>query len=122
MSKSNQDIWDELARLRGWYELLIQPPSMDYYAEAIREDQREVCATEYYRHVYNTSKSSIGQIILNAGKEPKLKPGMLVGYKRDATYPWRWTASETPSKDVRPLTKAEIQAYMDKAPDDIQGV
>ena len=117
MSKSNQEIWDD-TRDGGSVGAYEYWQSIERFAEAIREDQREVCATEYYHHVYNTSKSSIGQIILNAGKEPMLKPGMLAVPRKDEKSPFAiGMICPYTDREYRPLTKAEIQAYMDKAPD-----
>lgn len=124
MSKNNDlRIWNDLA---GWRDCEFSE-RLAAFAEAVREDQREVCATKHetWRNLPKETRGDAYPVILDAGKEPELKPGMLVKSKRNSIV---GVAAEIQESDARiqgahwligavPLTKAEIQEYMDKAPD-----
>ncbi len=70
MSKSNQEIWDEGAFLSGWGGLEDMGPWVTDFAEAVREDQRQVCATKYdsWRNLSTETRGDAYLVILNAGK------------------------------------------------------
>ncbi len=124
MSKSNQEIWDELGRKYGWArwdEISPQPPSMNRYAEAVREDQRRSCATDASIKAYDLGKRLDGKIyaaVRDSGKEPELKPGMLAVCKVGNGLPFQFVNCKHGPIDVyRPLTKTEIRTYEDLAPE-----
>ena len=125
MSKSNQEIWNEQIRGDKWgtWKEMGQPASLEDFAEAVREDQRKVCADAAMvcsgHNTYTTVfDDELTTAILSAGTEPELKPGMLTVSKVQEGLPcFSWHTDVTNPENYRPLTKAEIQYYMDKAPE-----
>ena len=127
MSKSNQEIWDSVNSdgISDWdtWESWARSKFADF-AEAVREDQRKVDAdaakTALARFAFKDGYAvctTVVDAILTAGKEPELKPGMLARSITGNATPFLWSDGMSNPQDFRPLTKAEIQEYMDKAPD-----
>ena len=131
MNKSNQEIWDETRGFRSMFSdwgVALQEQINDF-AEAMKDYQRQVDINTYLGACSSAGFNPTESVLIalgNAGKEPELKPGMLVKSKSGNKL---GVALEIQESDARihdgtawivgavPLTKAEIKVYMDKAPE-----
>ena len=127
MRKSNEDLWQSLGKCQyAWTPR--ETVSMDAFAEVVRADEaehvRHECAEVATQYIHSYGKwnvrfcGGIETAILSTGKTPVLKPGMLAVNTEFPTRPFVWHSDPgDPHQLFRPLTRAEIDEYRERAPE-----
>jgi len=129
MRKSNGELWEK-ATAGLWVDAPMDA-LRDAFACAVRVDEadhvRQECAEAAEAcHRNDGDMYDMKQAILNAGKAPALKPGMLVEWRGSITktrYIQEWSPDDAvrfgagERKTLRVIPRDEIQAWLDKTPE-----